>query len=197
MQLQQHPLRDRFLGHFFNFMRRFKPARERVTLGEYNDRVEREHVVRYEFARQFCVQKTTADMACGTGYGTRILSAVAKSVDGYDSQLLCGNRVIDFEKESWDAHYDVIVSFETIEHLENPEFFLTNVRRSAKEFIVSAPIGELRGYNPYHKQVWSLPEFKTLLEERFTCRYFFQKGERIYDEPIDPIRFVIAVCSPK
>lgn len=184
------------LEQTFLFLRRFKPARERVTLGELNDRVEREHVARYEFAKQFCTGKTVADIACGTGYGTAILRQVAASVDGYDKELLCGNRTIDLEKESWGTPYDVIVSFETIEHLANPEFFLGNARRTTQLLVVSSPIGEFRGYNPHHKQVWDLPQFQALLEKHFRCSYFFQEAENIQATPFAKTRFVIAVGTP-
>lgn len=189
-------LRDTILEQTFLFLRRFKPARERVALGELNDRVEREHVARYEFAKQFCIDKAIADIACGTGFGMTILRQVAASVEGYDKQLLCGNRTIDLEKESWDKTYDVIVSFETIEHLANPEFFLENARRTAKLLVISSPIGEFRGYNPHHKQVWDLPQFKTLLEKYFHCSYFFQEAENIRDRPFSRTRFAIAVGIP-
>jgi 2-polyprenyl-3-methyl-5-hydroxy-6-metoxy-1,4-benzoquinol methylase len=181
----------------FLFLRKFKPARERVTLGEFNDYVEREHVARYRFAQRFCKGKTVADIACGTGYGTKILAEVAQSVVGYDKISLCGNRLIDLEKQCWDGTYDVIVSFETLEHLENPEFFLENARKTSKLLVVSSPIGEFRGYNPHHKQVWTFPEFKEFLEKTFHCDYYYQSGEEIRDEPAGPIRFVIAACTLK
>ena len=189
-------LRDTILEQTFLFLRRFKPVRERVTLGELDDRVEREHVARYEFAKQFCIGKAVADIACGTGYGMAILRQVAAAVDGYDKQLLCGNRTIDLEKECWEKTFDVIVSFETIEHLANPEFFLENARRTAKLLVVSSPLGEFRGYNPHHKQVWNLPQFKTLLEKYFRCSYFFQEAEIIQATPFAKTRFVIAVGAP-
>lgn len=189
-------LRNTILEQTFLFLRRFKPVRERVTLGELNDRVEREHVARYAFAKQFCMGKDVADIACGTGYGTTILRQVAASVNGYDKQLLCGNRTIDLEKECWEKTFDVIVSFETIEHLANPEFFLENARRTAKLLVVSSPLGEFRGYNPHHKQVWNLTEFKAVLEKYFRCTYYYQEAESILEEPPSRIRFVIAVGHP-
>jgi hypothetical protein len=190
-------LRDLLLKKAFVIFRLFKPARERIRPGEHNNGLEREHVARYKFARQFCAGKTVADIACGTGYGSQILAEVATSVTSYDKESLCGNRVLDLDKAGWNAFYDVIVSFETIEHLENPEFFLENARRTSKLFVVSSPIGEPPGYNPYHKQVWTFPEFKDLLESRFKCEYYYQKGEAIYDHRVLPIRFVIAVCVPQ
>jgi 2-polyprenyl-3-methyl-5-hydroxy-6-metoxy-1,4-benzoquinol methylase len=181
----------------FGALRVIKPVRERVTLGEFNDHVEREHVARYKFASQYCHGQAVADMACGTGYGSQLLRSVAASVDSYDKDLLCNNHVIDLDRESWTKHYDVIVSFETIEHLDNPEFFLNNVHATCKRLIVSTPIGELPGYNPHHKQVWTLPEFKALLDRWFTCEYFAQENEEITAAPGVKCRFVVAVCVPK
>jgi 2-polyprenyl-3-methyl-5-hydroxy-6-metoxy-1,4-benzoquinol methylase len=185
----------RVLGAVFPLLRRLKPARERVVLGEYGDEVEREHVARYEFARGYCADKAVADIACGSGYGSDILRQVAASVDGYDRVPLCGNIVLDLEQEAWHTFYDVIVSFETIEHLANPDFFLGNVARTSPRLIVSSPIGEFMGYNPHHKQTWELPQFKALLEPRFQCRYFYQEGVSIAETPTAAVSFVIAVCD--
>jgi 2-polyprenyl-3-methyl-5-hydroxy-6-metoxy-1,4-benzoquinol methylase len=190
-------VRDAVVERFWHLARLVKPVRERVTLGELNDHVEREHEARYRFAMRYCAGKSVADIACGTGYGSRILGEVATSVDGYDRQELCGNRVLDLERQSWDKKYDVIVSFETIEHLENPEFFLENAHRTAGLLIVSTPIGESRGYNPYHKQVWELQEFLNILDLRFRYEVFHQHGPNVLPRPEGVTRFVIAVCTPK
>lgn len=159
--------------------------------------MEREHVARYRFAQQYCRGKTVADIACGTGYGSEILREVAVAVDGYDRESLCGNHVIDLDQQGWSTRYDVIVSFETIEHLRNPGFFLDNVRATADLLIVSTPIGESRGYNPFHHQVWTLPEFMALLEERFSCQVYHQHNEAVTEQPEGKTRFVIAVCRPR
>lgn len=190
-------LRAGAVEHAFRWLRRFRPARERVTLGEFNDRVEREHVARYRLAAEFCRGRRVADIACGTGYGTRLLATVAASVDAYDKEPLCGNRLIDLEREGWGETYDVIVSLETIEHLANPAFFLENARRTTKQLIVSTPIGEFRGYNPHHKQVWTLAEFQALIESRFSCDYYVQDGETIHRQLDGRERFVIAVGTPR
>jgi 2-polyprenyl-3-methyl-5-hydroxy-6-metoxy-1,4-benzoquinol methylase len=189
--------RDTLLEQIFLSLRKLKPTRERVTLGEKNDRVEREHVARYIFARQFCNGKRVADIACGTGYGMKILGEAAASVDGYDKKLLCGNIIMDLDKESWKKSYDVIVSFETIEHLAYPQFFLENIARTSRLALISSPIGEFRGYNPHHKQVWNLEEFKRLMGEYFDCAYYFQIAESIYQKPKLPVRFAIAVGTPR
>ena len=174
------------------------PPRERVRLGEYNDLTEKQHLARYQFAKQYCRSKTVADIACGTGYGMEILRQVAAGVVGYDKEPLGQKYVIDLEKESWnERQYDVIVSLETIEHLGNPEFFLENVRRSAKLLILSTPLGEIKGANPFHKHTWKLAEIESLLEKSHNCDYFFQFGEIIHKDAKIPSQFIIAVCTPK
>jgi 2-polyprenyl-3-methyl-5-hydroxy-6-metoxy-1,4-benzoquinol methylase len=189
--------RSKVIEKSFLFLRRFRPTRERVTIGERNDHVEREHVARYEFAETFCAAKTVADIACGTGYGSEILRRAAKAVQGFDKEDLCGNQLIDLEKERWNEKFDVVVSFETIEHLANPEFFLENARQTTSQLIVSTPIGEFLGYNPHHKQVWTFPQFKTMMEQYFRCTYYFQRGTEILDRASGPVRFVIAVGTPQ
>ena len=44
-----------------------------------------EHLIRYELAKEFVKDKTVLDIACGSGYGTKILAeAGAREVEGID-----------------------------------------------------------------------------------------------------------------
>jgi len=173
--------------------------RERVSPGEFNDIYERQHLARYNWAAQFCIGKTVADMACGTGYGTKIFEkAGAKEVDGYDYQSLGQKYLFDLEKQSWMKHYDVIVSFETVEHLSNPDFFLSNVQRTSDLLILSTPYGET-GHNRFHKQFWTLPQIKTLLESRFRCDYHYQSPTHeviLNTPPPGPLGTILGECTP-
>jgi 2-polyprenyl-3-methyl-5-hydroxy-6-metoxy-1,4-benzoquinol methylase len=173
-------------------------AEERIDISDgVNTAIEAEHVARYEFAKQFCVGKAVADIASGTGFGSKMLRTVAASVDGYDREELGQEFVIDLERQSWPKHYDVIVSFETIEHLSNPEFFLHNARRTAKTVLISTPLNERLGWaNPHHKQVWTDQSFRQLVDKFFTCEYYHQRGNQITPAPA-PDRLansILAVC---
>ena len=91
-----------------------------------------EHWHRYLFAARLVAGKAVLDVACGEGYGSRLLAETAASVVGVDVDpaavrdaaasypawnltFLCGPaELIPVEGEHV---FDVIVSFETLEHL--------------------------------------------------------------------------------
>jgi hypothetical protein len=131
------------------------------------------HVHRYQFAKTLLEKqkaRSVADIASGACYGMKILREAVAVVDGYDK--LCDNYVVNLDIDSWGKKYDAIVSFETIEHLERPEFFLSNVAQSAPVLILSAPVNEASTKNHFHKQHWSTRELQELLERYFRCEYY-------------------------
>ncbi len=145
-----------------------------------------DHAARYEYAAHFVRGKRVIDAACGTGYGTvRLKLAGADPCLGIDIdaesiarvQKQYGEQHVEYacgDCEAFDyaAHKpDVVVSFETAEHLRNPERFFEVVRRglgAAGVFLVSCPNNELLGdHNPYHLQSWSAETFHTQLSRYF------------------------------
>ncbi|MGA1839391.1 MAG: glycosyltransferase [bacterium] len=148
-----------------------------------------EHLYRYIFAKEFIKDKVVLDVACGTGYGTEFLNEnKAKIVVGAD---ICF-ETITYAKNFFfnplylqtdavqlpfrDNVFDVVVSFETIEHLIEYENFLKEIKRILKKsgiFIVSTPnksnyqaIGS-DGKNPFHFKEFYLDEFNSLLKKYF------------------------------
>jgi 2-polyprenyl-3-methyl-5-hydroxy-6-metoxy-1,4-benzoquinol methylase len=136
------------------------------------------HLDRYKFALDFCIGKSVLDASCGSGYGAKLLSSVARSVLGVDisqetihyaathyyvsgvSFTLC-----DLENDFPVNYYDTIVSFETIEHLINPHPFLKHCSESCQQFIFSIPMDNK---SEFHKQVYSEPQAMRLIETYFT-----------------------------
>jgi SAM-dependent methyltransferase len=164
--------------------------------GKPDDLLEREHVARYRFASSFASGCSVLDAACGMGYAAPMfMQAGARSYLGVDLDADSVNSamekyrindevsfVVDDACELRkvpDGAFDLVVSFETIEHLPRPEVFLANVRRVLREggtFVVSTP-NRLRyspgnklsskPWNPYHIKEWDVEEFLDVLEPCF------------------------------
>ncbi len=192
----------------FNFVRWIRQIKRNSRLNKlqmYPERIIPEetfggplatHLKRYDFAKQFCTNKIVLDAACGVGYGSSYLSEVAKEVIGIDNS----GEAITYAKEHYqrentrfkvmnvhnlefpDKHFDIVCSFETLEHLDKPERFISEVKRALKDdgiFIVSTPHVKKTNYNPknpYHKVEFSQRDFVRLLNNYFMSVEIF--GQR-------------------
>jgi SAM-dependent methyltransferase len=135
-----------------------------------------EYLGRYLFAADFLGQqkpKVVADISCGTGYGTEELCRVADAVVGVDSSQdliktaskRCSGSNASFLKKDLDQEdlipeieegsVDAVVSFETIEHLVDPN-------RAISQF--SKILG------PGKFLICSVPMCSTSLETALACR---------------------------
>lgn len=162
-----------------------------------------QHTRRYKFASGL-VEGNVLDASCGSGYGTEILNKEADTALGVDvsreaidyaTKNYKGEfATYDLEKEFPKKEFDWIVSFETIEHLENPDLFLSSVNLYAKHFIFSIPIN-----NPskFHKQVYTLEEAKGLIYRYFdVATWFKQKNNGSilpHRNPEENVRFLIGI----
>jgi cyclopropane fatty-acyl-phospholipid synthase-like methyltransferase len=104
---------------------------EQFIPGRTESRIARDHLARYEFASLHVSGKRVLDIACGVGYGSAMLSdSGAAMVDGVDisadaidhAARRYGRRNVRFHESEIAAYrsdepYDVIVCFETIEHV--------------------------------------------------------------------------------
>ena len=155
-----------------------------------------EHLHRYAFAREYIEGKDVLDIACGEGYGSHLMSNVAASVVGVDispevvahackkygdkvtfSVGSCTDIPLD------DASVDVVVSFETLEHLAEHELMLKEVKRVLRPggiLILSSP--DKLNYtilpktqNPFHARELSKEEFRILVDKYFSHCYMFEQ----------------------
>jgi SAM-dependent methyltransferase len=158
-----------------------------------------EHWHRYAFALEFVAGKRVLDAACGEGYGSALLAGTAASVVGVDlapaavehARNRYGARA-NLRFELGDATelalaagaVDVVVSFETIEHLSAQRELIAGFERVLAPgglLLISSP--DRRSYsdrsgsiNPHHVKELYREEFEALLRERFgAVRLFGQK----------------------
>ena len=163
---------------------------ERVTPGTSSPEMMQEHLDRYYFALDYVKGKTVLDIACGTGYGSHILSTKALNVIGADISPEAVNYALsNYQAENLyfsqcdaldlpflDNSFDVVISFETIEHIKNYPKFISECRRILKPhgiFICSTPNSLLSSpsgiiENPYHVIEFTSVEFTNALLKEFS-----------------------------
>lgn len=169
------------------------------------------HLQRYIFALKYCVNKKTLDVACGSGYGMSLLSSVAKNVEGIDIDkktiewAKINNhfyssvrfKISNVEKDKIDGSFDCAVSFETIEHLNNPEFLLNNIKNSLNGYgtlVFSVPINE--PYNKFHKKSYTWQSIENLIKNFFSphVKWYSQTIEGIFKGKKKNALFVVGIA---
>tara|TARA_R110000823_G_scaffold241590_1_gene366253 strand:+ start:545 stop:1120 length:576 start_codon:yes stop_codon:yes gene_type:complete len=146
-----------------------KEVRERIyfnksTLKDIEfDILNRRHIERYALIRQY-LYGDVLDVSCGSGYGSYLVSnnPDINSVLGLD----ISKEGIDWAKDNFETEKvkflqkriedhtskaDVLVSIETIEHLENPHILNDLAERcQVDQIIVSYPSKKTTHYNSFH-----------------------------------------------
>jgi len=176
-----------------------------------NGNIKLEHLHRYLQACEIVSGKVVLDIASGEGYGSEMLANKAVKVIGVDISV----EAIDharhcYKKENLeyrvgsctdiplsDASVDMVVSFETIEHHDQHEKMIKEVKRVLRPMgvlLISSPdkynYSIKPGYiNPYHLKELYQHEFKQLLRNYFkNIAYFGQRivyGSSIFAESLN------------
>jgi len=164
-----------------------------------------EHIVRYLFATRFVGGKRVLDVASGVGYGADLLSSAgATEVVGLDrspeavgygkkhhsrfrpTYVLGDAQSLPFQ----DAQFDVVVSFETIEHVSDYHRFLAEVKRALRPdglLIVSTPNkGVYVEGNPFHTKEFTFDEFEEALAGHFRYVKTFSQDDWIASAVFSP-----------
>jgi ubiquinone/menaquinone biosynthesis C-methylase UbiE len=144
------------------------------------------------------------DVACGNGFGSHIL---AKNTEGI---VIGGDIAPEAIKESrhyWqrpnlsfelldgtqlpfaDNYFDIVVSFETIEHTEAYQKMLQEFNRvlkpsgtvfiSTPNFLINSPTGKVT--NPYHTQEFEYKELDAILTDNFSHVEIFGQQYKRYN----------------
>lgn len=158
------------LTGFSGFVERLDPQDATVSPAE-----RAAHIARYAFAARLPLGPRALDCACGTGYGALLLAGdhtrqvVGMDIDpaalalalkrGQPPNLLwlCGDAL---RPATLPGSFSSVVSFETIEHVAEPDDLLVRFREALRPrglLVISTPNGDItspiRGWppaNPFH-----------------------------------------------
>jgi len=158
-------------------------------LPQVSGEIKLEHYHRYLLSKKFSVGKNVLDIACGEGYGSSQLAEVAASVVGVDiskeavehARACYPKDNLEFLQGSCskiplpDDSVDVVVSFETIEHHNEHEDMMHEIKRVLNQegvLIISSPdkkeYSDIPQYkNEYHVKELYASEFARLLKNNF------------------------------
>jgi ubiquinone/menaquinone biosynthesis C-methylase UbiE len=158
-----------------------------------------EHLHRYAFACEHIKGLDVLDIASGEGYGSEMLSRSARHVYGVDIDKISvfharskyQHKNLTFLQGSCtnipleDSSVDVVVSFETIEHINDHAKMMNEVKRVLRPegtLIISSPEKSVyeninHQANPYHLKELSHVEFSELLGNHFKHTALF--GQRV------------------
>jgi SAM-dependent methyltransferase len=149
--------------------------------------IEHEHLHRYFLALELCRERDVLDVASGEGYGTALLGSVARTAKGLEiDQASVEHARRSYQRSNIeflqgdcarmpfpDGAFDVVVSFETLEHVEEQAAFLAEVKRVLRpegHLLLSSPVrgvyspGEA---NPFHVHELSPDELSAMLSPHF------------------------------
>jgi SAM-dependent methyltransferase len=170
-----------------------RPFNESVWPGLRNDLFVAHESIYHFFAR-YAAGKAVLDAGCGTGYGSALLAQHASRVLGVDvdprsvryarrhfASERTGFRTIDIQHLPFEAEFDLIVSSNALEHLDEPALFIAGARRalvSEGTLIVAVPPiftehdAHAHSHIHYHRANLRVGEWATLLGESFRVEYF-------------------------
>jgi len=184
---------------------------ERVVPGKTPQTIYDEHIYRYVFAANLAENKAVLDVACGTGYGVGYMTEKgAGEVVGVDISMVAVNYARErFGKDNKASFicadairlpfvenaFDIVVSFETIEHIRQYRKFLAECLRVLKEnglLICSTPNRRIfspnlaKPINTFHvKEFWP-EEFYRLLRRYFADTTLYgQCDVKLADNSVD------------
>jgi len=146
------------------------------------------HEFAYHYASKFVKDKYVLDVGCGAGYGCNIMSQTAQNVCGvdYDKSALgyCvqhyKNPNLNFAQMTATGlalkkRFDVTVSFQVIEHIENSSEYIEQLKCVTKRgglILISTPNVKQNikttNVNPFHAKEFDYKSFQELIMHNFS-----------------------------
>jgi SAM-dependent methyltransferase len=154
--------------------------------------VHAQHLARYRFAAQFAQGRRVLDAACGEGYGTAmVVAAGARGAVGVDIDQATVDHArhrygLEFERADVaelpfeDDTFELVVSFETLEHVPDAAQAIAEFRRVLSDdglLIASTPNSDRYLVdNEFHTREFTEDEFRAVLAPHFPeVAFFYQQ----------------------
>ena len=145
------------------------------------------HQFAYQYAHQFATGKEVLDVGCGTGYGCKIFSERATYVLGIDHSAeaiqYCRTHFnapnIEFQQVDASVglpnkRFDMVVSFQVIEHLHDVGDFVDRLKHVVKInglILITTPnvrtVEAAGAGNPFHHNEMNFDQLKRLIGSKF------------------------------
>jgi len=179
------------------------------------------HAFAYSMATKYIHEKNfVLDLGCGEGYGTNMLSHHAINVIGLDIDMdsvamatkkykskNCtfmhyNGETLPFKNNT----FDIITSFQVIEHIKNEQQYLSEIHRTLKSdglFILTTPNKALRGgeatkpWNKYHFKEYVSNELSNILKNYFSqiSLLGIRGNEQIQQKEKNRIKKILRIVS--
>ncbi len=139
------------------------------------------HLIAYQEAAKHCHGKVL-EIGSGEGYGINILSPLASeyhAVDKHATPVSSDHKNIIFKQMNVpplsgfeDNYFDVVVTFQVIEHIKNDVLFLSEIKRVLKPggmLLLTTPnISMSLTRNPWHVREYTLIQMNELLKKVYS-----------------------------
>lgn len=160
------------------------------------------HAASYQFAEKFCADRRVLDLGCGSGYGASWIAKVASSVHAVDISeeavryaaehyartnlefsRIDPDRSLPFQDKS----FDVVLSFQVIEHVVDHHAYLAEAARVLKAdgvLVLITPdrkhrlLPMQRPWNRWHLREYGMAELCSIVEARLEIKQALEMGAR-------------------